>query len=158
MNRAGLRRNCSAKGSRELRQRSVSMPRIESPLVVILSFFVAKYTGIPCSAAYYDWGAWMEAYRKVLDEFRPDMAFIQHLESGKAMEWLDPTILRWPGHGVDPNHGMQSIGIEGLREDEYGFFLDEPGRLPDAPSSASGLRGSRGVVHAAGTGRYHRVA
>ena len=56
------------------------------PVTCPLGFFVAKYSGIPCSAAYYDWDAWMAAYRKALDEFRPDMAFIQPLEPGKAME------------------------------------------------------------------------
>ena len=96
------------------------------PVTCPLGFFVAKYSGIPCSAAYYDWDAWMAAYRKALDEFRPDMAFIQPLEPGKAMECLDTTILRWPGYGVDPNHGMQSIEIEGLKEDEYDFFLSNP--------------------------------
>ncbi len=96
------------------------------PVCCDLSFFVAKYTGVPCSAAYYDWDKWMEAYRKVLDEFRPDVAWTQPPESGKAMEYLDPAILRWPGYGVDPNHGMQSIEIEGLKDDEYDFFLTNP--------------------------------
>jgi hypothetical protein len=96
------------------------------PVGCELGFFVARYAGIPCSAAYYDWDAWMAAYRKALDEFQPDMAFVQPVESGKAMEYLDPTILRWPGYGVDPNHGMQSIEIEGLKDDEYDFFLTNP--------------------------------
>ena len=61
-----------------------------------------------------------------LDEFRPDVAWTPSPESGKAMEYLDPAILRWPGYGVDPNHGMQSIEIEGLKDDEYDFFLTNP--------------------------------
>ncbi len=33
------------------------------PVICSLGYFVAKYVGIPCSAAYYDADVWMEAYR-----------------------------------------------------------------------------------------------
>ena len=96
------------------------------PISCDLSFFAAKYAGVPCSAAYYDWDIWLDAYRKTLDEFRPDTAFIQPLESGKGLELLDPAILRWPGHGAPADHGMQSIEIEGLKDDEYDFLMTNP--------------------------------
>jgi len=39
-------------------------PTDRIPVVCELGFFVAKYAGIPCSAAYYDCDAWLAAYRK----------------------------------------------------------------------------------------------
>ncbi len=101
---------------------SLEMPD-RVPVGCELGFFVAKYAGIPCSAAYYDSDAWLAAYRKTLDEFRPDVSFVQPFASGRAMEYLDPNILRWPGHGVDPSSGTQSVEIEGLKDDEYDQFL-----------------------------------
>jgi len=95
------------------------------PIGCELGFIVAKYAGVPCSAAYYDCEAWLGAYRKALEEFKPDMAFLQPFTSGKAQELLDPNTLRWPGHGIDPlRGGLQSIEIEGLWEDEYDYFLE----------------------------------
>jgi len=96
------------------------------PVACDLGFFVAKYAGIPCSAAYYDCDAWLEAYRKTLQEFQPDMAFTRPFTPGKALEYLDPKYRRWPGHGVDPNHGLQVIEIESLQDNEYDLFLNRP--------------------------------
>jgi len=96
------------------------------PVACDLGFFVAKYAGIPCSAAYYDCDAWLAAYRKTLKEFQPDMAFTRPFIPGKAMEYIDPKFRRWPGHGVDPNHGLQVIEVESLQDDEYDLFLNKP--------------------------------
>ena len=96
------------------------------PVGCELGFFVAKYAGIPYSAAYYDCDAWFAAYRKALEEFRPDFVFARPFVPGEALECLDPRILRWPGQGLDPNVGAQSIEIEGLRGDEYDLFLKSP--------------------------------
>jgi uroporphyrinogen-III decarboxylase len=94
------------------------------PVGCELGFFVAKYAGTACSAAYYDCDAWLAAYRRALEEFQPDMAFVQPFCSGKAQECLDPNTLKWPGHGVDPLcGGIQAIEVEGLKDDEYDYFL-----------------------------------
>ena len=98
------------------------------PVSCELGFFVAKYAGVPCSAAYYDCDAWFAAYRKTLKDFQPDMAFTRPFSPGIAMEYLDPKNMRWPGHGVGPNNGLQAIEIEGLQDDEYDLFLNN---LPD---------------------------
>jgi len=95
------------------------------PVVCELGFFVAKYAGIPCSAAYYDCDAWLAAYRKTLKDFQPDMAFTRPFTAGKALEYLDPKFVRWPGHGVDPHHGMQTIEVESLQDDEYDLFINK---------------------------------
>jgi hypothetical protein len=96
------------------------------PVICSLGYFVAKYAGIPCSAAYYDPDAWLEAYRITLRDYRPDMAFTQPFSPGKAFEHLKPKFRKWPGCGVDPNHGHQSIEIESLQDDEYDLFLKKP--------------------------------
>jgi len=93
------------------------------PVICALGYFAAKYAGISCSAAYYDCDRWLQAYRKTLRDFQPDMAFTQAFSPGKALEYLNPNFMRWPGHGVDPNHGHQAIEIESLKDDEYDLFL-----------------------------------
>jgi uroporphyrinogen-III decarboxylase len=93
------------------------------PVICALGYFVAKYAGIPCSAAYYDCDAWLSAYRKTLQDFQPDMAFTQPFTPGKALEHLDPNHMRWPGYGVSPDHGHQSIEIESLMDNEYDLFI-----------------------------------
>ena len=96
------------------------------PVACDLGFFVAKYTGIPCSDAYYDCDSWYAAYRKTLQEFQPDMAFTRPFTPGKGLEYLDPKYMKWPGYGLDPYHGFQAIEIEGLRDNEYDLFLNNP--------------------------------
>jgi hypothetical protein len=100
-------------------------PTDRVPVICGLGYFAAKYAGIPCSAAFYDCDAWLAAYRKTLRDFQPDMAFTQAFSSGRAMEYLNPKYRRWPGYGVNPNHGHQSIEIESLRHDEYDLFINK---------------------------------
>ena len=88
--------------------------------------FPAKYAGIPCSAAYYDFNSWYNAYEKALKDFRPDTFGATYFKSGKALEILDPRTMRWPGHGVDPNHGFQSIEVDSLKADEYDLYMKDP--------------------------------
>jgi uroporphyrinogen-III decarboxylase len=101
-------------------------PTDRVPVSCEIGFFAAKYAGIPCSAAYYDCDAWLAAYRKTLQDFQPDMAFTRPPSPGKGLEHLGPKYMKWPGHGVDPNHGMQAIEIESLKDGEYDLFLNSP--------------------------------
>ena len=39
------------------------------PVTCPIGYFAAKYTGIPFSAAYYDYDAWYAAYEKTLRDF-----------------------------------------------------------------------------------------
>lgn len=122
--------NTSEKLRREREQRVTDTihlkPTDRVPVSCELGYFVAKYAGIPCSAAYYDYDGWLEAYRKTLQDFQPDMAFTREFTPGKALEYLDPKFMKWPGYGLDPNVGFQAIEIECLQEDEYDLFLDSP--------------------------------
>ncbi len=102
-------------------------PTERVPVSSSIGYFPAKYCGIPCSAAYYDYDAWYNAYKKTLTDFQPDMIFVQGFQPGKALEILDPKNLRWPGHGVEPNQGHQSIELNNLmKADEYADYMEDP--------------------------------
>jgi hypothetical protein len=96
------------------------------PVVCSLGYFVARYTGIPTSAAYYDFPAWLAAYKKTIPDFPADLVFVQGFTPGTALEILNPHQLRWPGFGVDPHHGHQSIEVENMKADEYDAFVNDP--------------------------------
>ncbi len=96
------------------------------PIICGMGYFPAKYAGIPYSAAYYDYNAWYDAYRKTLLDFPADLIFPQRFIPGKALEILNPKQSRWPGYNSDPNHGHQSIEIDNMKADEYDAFIDDP--------------------------------
>jgi uroporphyrinogen-III decarboxylase len=96
------------------------------PVITSMGYFPAKYTGIPCSAAYYDYDAWYEAYRKTLKDFPADIIFQQPFMPGKALEILAPKQNRWPGYGVEPYQGHQAIEIENMEAEDYDDFIKDP--------------------------------
>lgn len=96
------------------------------PVICPIGYFPARYTGIPCSAAYYDYDAWYAAYKKTLQDFQPDSVFVQGFTPGKALEILDPKQMRWPGYGVDPGHGHQAIEIDNMQADEFDYYMSDP--------------------------------
>jgi hypothetical protein len=98
-------------------------PTDRVPIICGMGYFPAKYVGIPSSAAYYDFDAWLAAYRKTLTDYHADMIFHQGFTPGKAMEILKPNNLRWPGYGVDPYKGHQSIEIESMQAEDYDAYL-----------------------------------
>jgi hypothetical protein len=97
------------------------------PVISGIGYFPAKYTGIACTTAWYDFNGWLKAYQKTLKDFQPDMIHQQGFSSGKALEYLKPRTSRWPGYGCSPNHSHQAIEIEIMRADEYDLFLNDPG-------------------------------
>jgi hypothetical protein len=101
-------------------------PTDRVPIICGLGYFPAKYAGIPSSAAYYDFDAWLAAYRKTLVDYHADMIFHQGFTPGKALEILKPNNLRWPGYGVDPYKGHQSIEIESMQAEDYDAYLADP--------------------------------
>ncbi len=101
-------------------------PTDRVPVISAIGYFPAKYTGILCSAAYYDFDAWYNAYKKTLQDFPADMIFPQGFTPGKALEIIAPKTMRWPGHGVDPHQGHQAIEIDNLKADEYDAYMRDP--------------------------------
>ncbi len=97
------------------------------PVISGIGYFPAKYTGITCDAAWYDYNRWLAAYKKTLGDFQPDMIHQQSFMPGKAYGYLKPRTSRWPGWGVSPDHSHQAIEIEVMKANEYDLYLNDPG-------------------------------
>ncbi len=95
------------------------------PVNCPMSYFPGRYAGVPFSAAYDDFDAWYDACEKTLKEFRPDTFGAAGYQSGKALAMLELKTARWPGFGVDPNHGHQSIEVDGLKADEFDLYMQD---------------------------------
>ena len=93
------------------------------PVCTPIGYFAAKYTGIPCSAAYYDFDAWYAACKKTLSDFKADMIFHQPFTPGRVLEILHPKAIRWPGFNADPRFGHQAVEIDNMKADEYEAFI-----------------------------------
>jgi hypothetical protein len=96
------------------------------PVIASIGYFPAKYTGIPCEAAWYDFDRWFEACQKTMRDFQPDFGGPQPFFPGKAYEYLRPRTVQLPGHGISPYHGHQSIELEFMKSDEYTAMLTDP--------------------------------
>ena len=96
------------------------------PVCTSIGYFAAKYAGIPCSAAFYDYDAWYSAYEKALRDFPADMIFAQAFMPGRVMEILDPKTMKWPGYNSDPRFGHQAVETENMQADEYDAFISDP--------------------------------
>ena len=95
------------------------------PIVTTFGYFPARYCGLTFEAAWYDYDAWLAAYKRTLMDFQPDMVFVQSFFPGKVLEYLDPKQTRWPGHGVSPYHSHQAIEAENMKADEYDAYLGD---------------------------------
>jgi len=115
------------------------------PISCPIGSFPAKYAGILCSAAYYDFDAWYDAYEKTLQEFRPDTFGATPYQSGKALEIIDPKTQKWPGHGVEPHQGFQAIEVDSLKANEFDLYMKDSNdymlrqHLPRTTNSLDGL-------------------
>ena len=96
------------------------------PVLAGMGYFPATYTGITFETAYYDFDKWLEACKKTLQDFQPDMTGAQGFFPGTFLELIKPKGTKWPGHGVSPYHGHQSIELEILKADEYDIFIRDP--------------------------------
>lgn len=95
------------------------------PISTIFGYFPAKYAGITCEDAFYDYDKWLMAYKKTVLDFEPDIAHLWQFFPGTVLEYLDPREIKWPGHGVSPYHGHQSVEGEWMKADEYDAFLED---------------------------------
>ena len=95
------------------------------PIVALFGFFPAKYTGITCEDAMYDYDKSMKAWVDTIVEFKPDMddnPFPQRVY-GRILDILDTKQLAWPGHGLDPDSGFQFIEKDYMKAEEYEAFM-----------------------------------
>ena len=98
------------------------------PFLPFFSFFPAKYAGISFEQAMYDYDKLGEVYKKAIIDFQPDMYTSPYglISVGPTFEALDYKQLKWPGHGVSPNHTYQFVEGEYMKAEEYDAFLFDP--------------------------------
>ena len=99
------------------------------PVAPIFCYFYSRYGGITAEEAHYDYDKWSMAVKKTAVDFQPDL--IQNprhliLAPGPLLEMVDFKEIKWPGHGVSPNHSFQYIEDEYMKAEEYDAFLDDP--------------------------------
>jgi uroporphyrinogen-III decarboxylase len=114
---------------REKRVRDAIQLRVPDrvPVSMRMTYFPAKYVGIPKSASYYDAKAWRNAIIKATLDYEPDLyQSASSYTAGPVLELLNPTQTKWPGGTLDPNLSHQAIDIECMLADEYDLFLDDP--------------------------------
>jgi hypothetical protein len=95
------------------------------PISLAIGNFPAKYAGVLCSDAYYDFDKWYAAVEKTLQDFCPDTFGSNFYNSGPALELIDPKTQRWPGHGVDPHQGFQAIEVDSLKAEEFDEYMKD---------------------------------
>jgi uroporphyrinogen-III decarboxylase len=91
--------------------------------------FAAKYMGISLKEAFYTPDKWFAANKKMNMDLEPDMYWTPGFAiftSGQAFEAVDFKQIKWPGHGVAPNHSFQFVEGEYMKANEYDAFLDDP--------------------------------
>ncbi len=96
------------------------------PVQVSPAYFPAKYAGLTNEIAYYDYDAWLAANKKMLIDFEPDVIQPTSFFPGKFYEILDPKNMKWPGHGVPPDHSHQAVEIEIMKDSEYPVLFSDP--------------------------------
>jgi uroporphyrinogen-III decarboxylase len=97
------------------------------PVSMRMTYFPAKYMGIPKAASYYDAVTWRNAVIKTTLDYEPDMyQSVTAMMAGSVLELLNPTQTKWPGGALDPNLSHQAIDVECMKQNEYDYFLDDP--------------------------------
>ena len=99
------------------------------PVVLSFGFFYAKYAGITAKEAHYDYDKWRIAVKKTVKDFEPDMYANPRLvlmAPGPLLDMLDFRQIKWPGHGVSPQHSFQFVEGEYMKAEEYDAFLQDP--------------------------------
>ncbi len=96
------------------------------PVMCSMGYFPARYAGISCSAAYYDFDAWYSAYKKTIPDFPADLIYPQRFTPGTALEILAPKQIRWPGFNADSHYGHQAVEVDYMKADEYDEFINDP--------------------------------
>ena len=95
------------------------------PIALLFTFFAAKYAGITCQEAMYDYDKLAEATKEAIVDFNVD-AYSGMFVSGPLMDILDDRRFKWPGHGVPINNTFQYVEGEYMTADEYDAFITDP--------------------------------
>jgi len=98
------------------------------PIALFCTFFGARYGGLTCQEAMYDYDKLAEASRKAIVDFDPDvyMTPFPIVSMGPLLEMLGDRRFKWPGHGVSVNSTYQYVEAEYMTADEYDAFIADP--------------------------------
>ncbi len=97
------------------------------PVVLMIGFFPAFYSGISPKESMYDYDKLFEAWKKVILDLEPDAHIGCFVPGpGKLFDILDYRLYAWPGHGVSPNLSYQCLEGEYMKADEYDAFIQDP--------------------------------
>lgn len=98
------------------------------PTAFFSTFWTARYGGISCRQAMYDYDRVAQLVKQAVLELEPDLFALPHQLSllGPVMDLLDFRQLQWPGHGTDENTGYQYLDKEYMKADEYEDYLLDP--------------------------------
>ena len=97
------------------------------PVVLMVGFFPAFYSGITPREAMYDYDKLFVAWKKMVLDFEPDAHIGCFVPGpGKLFDILDYKLYAWPGHGVSPNLSYQCLESEYMKADEYDAFIQDP--------------------------------
>ena len=122
-------------------------PPARVPIAGLGGAFALRRVGIDQKATMYDrWEEAAEAMIKFQEDFEPDSASFLFMMSGKSMELLGQTNLRWAGFNLPDDVQYQFLEQEYMKADEYSHFLKDPSDyilrfyMPRLHSSLTGLR------------------
>lgn len=99
------------------------------PFFPATHLYAAKHVGMTFEEAFYDSQKWTEANKRTILDVDPDLFFspgFAVFSSGQAFEAVDFKQIKWPGHGVSPDHTFQFVEGEYMKADEYDVLLDDP--------------------------------
>ena len=99
------------------------------PTILFSHFWVARYCGMTCREAMYDYERLAAATRKAVIDLEPDAFHPVHalVAFGPTMEVLDYKQLEWPGHkGLSDNVPFQYLDAQYMAADEYEEYLLDP--------------------------------
>ncbi len=99
------------------------------PVSFFNTFWAAKYAGMSCEQAMYDYKGLSDAMRRAILELEPDDFVCSHfmLSLGPTMEMIGYKQLQWPGHdGLNPDVSFQYMDREYMAANEYDDFLLDP--------------------------------
>lgn len=95
----------------------VMLPTGDTPLYM---------AGMTYKEAMYDSEKLCKAYMDVFDVFKGDNFAAPMIQSGKASEYVDSKISKYPGHGLpDDGQGYQFVEGEYMKADEYDLFIND---------------------------------
>ncbi|OGO18980.1 MAG: hypothetical protein A2144_05355 [Chloroflexi bacterium RBG_16_50_9] len=96
------------------------------PTLIDFGYLAARYAGMTVEEAFYDSEKWVKANRKIVVDFQPDIFQCNLFTSGAVYETIDTKLMKWPGHGVSPDHTHQYVEGEYMTADEYDAFIEDP--------------------------------